>query len=451
MKAYVLPSGKRIAPFGDPVSESMIGNERLADIQRRVMGEAGLEVIFVESVAEIMDRRFVLTYDDVFFTKRVFDDLMRQAKAGAGLRCGLPAESLLVKRTRPLQKLDEAEVDGEKLALYRLYVLEGESVLGSEAELKQMMAAARPVRARFKEKVIGVPTPPNIVGYSHYEHPVTSSVVMEIGHWVHLLWANQLSIQIHWVETILGRKFWTAGKLLAAGLGGLLSGARVPGFKWSAAKNFNRIGRNCDIHPTARLEFCQLGDNVRVGAYALVRGSLLGDNVQIEDRANVIFSVIGHDCFISKNSTLVFCAGYPEGDLCINGIQCTLFGRKVAMTSLVRVVDIKAKGEIQVLHEGELQPVGTNFLGACFGHEVFAGLDVTVQSGRAVPNGTVLVKDPDSILRSIPETSPTRTPVMIEGGTTVPVPTRTVPVPTRSTKAGRTRKASRQRENKSSS
>ena len=29
MKAYVLPSGKRIVPFGDLVSESMISNERL--------------------------------------------------------------------------------------------------------------------------------------------------------------------------------------------------------------------------------------------------------------------------------------------------------------------------------------------------------------------------------------------------------------------------------------
>ena len=389
MKAYVLRTGKRIAPFGDPVSESMIGNQRLEDIQRRVFAAAGLEATYVDSPAEIQESRFALTYDDVFLTSRVFDDLLRQAKAGGSLRCGLPADSLLVRRTRPLQKLDEARVEGADLALYRLWIIEAPHPPASEAELAALLAAAQAVCVKFKEKVIEVPTPPNIVGYTHYQHPLTSSVVMQIGHWVHVLCANQLSIQIRWVESITGRKLWAAGRLLAAGLEGLLQGlqgARLPGFKWAAARNFNRIGRNCDIHPTARLEFCQLGDNVKVGAYALVRGSLLGDGVQIEDRANVIFSVIGQDCFISKNSTLVFCAGYPEGDLCINGIQCTLFGRHVAMTSIVRVVDIKAKGEIQVLHEGQLQPVGTNFLGACFGHGVFAGLYVTVQAGRAVPD-----------------------------------------------------------------
>ncbi len=421
MKAYILPSQRRIEPFGDPVGESMIGNRSLAEHQRAVLREAGLDPEFVDDPARIGEGSFLLTFDDVFFTRRVLASLLEQfEKRRTSIRCGLPAGSLLVGRTRALQDLDQADLDGESLALYRLYVVRADDPPRDRADLDRMLERAAPVRARFREKVLEIPVPPNIVGRSHFSHPLTSSVVMHIGHWVHVLWANQLSIQIRWVETILDHKLWAGRKLLTTAAASLLTGrVRLPDLKWSLAARLNRIGRGCDIHPTARVEFCQLGDDVRIGANALVRGCLVGDGAQIEDRACIVFCVIGERCFISKNSVMVFCAGYPDGDLCTNGIQCSLFGRKVAMTSLVRVIDIRAKGDIKVMHEGSLQSVGTNFLGACFGHGSFGGLDVTIQSGRTIPNGAVLVKNPAQILSKIPPDLPPGEPAWAEGGRAV--------------------------------
>lgn len=421
MKAYILATGRKISPFGDPVPEAMIGNRTLAAVQEQVLGRAGLEVVRIASAEEIEDSTFLLTYDDVFFTRRVLDDFVARARrASASLRMGLPAGSLLVRRTRALQDLDEARADGEPLALYRLYFVRGDAPPRDAGDLAARLEAALPVRARFREKVLSMPAPPHIAGFRHYQHPVTSSVVMHIDHWVHVLWANQLSIQIAWVETVLDHKLWALGKLAAGGLGALVRGRwSRAGMLWTLLGRANRKGANCFVHPTATVEGCLLGDNVSVGAYALVRGCLLGDNVTIEDRANVYFSVVGPDCFISKNSTMVFCAGYPESDLCVNGIQTCLFGRRCALTSRVWVIDLPAQGDVRVMHEGRLQPAGTKPLGACFGHGCFAGLDVTIGAGRAIPNGAVLIRPPGDILRKIPPDLPPGEPAWAEDGRAV--------------------------------
>ena len=421
MKAYILPSRLSIEPFGDPVADSMIGNRTLADHQRAVLGEAGLQPTFVDQPKEIQETRFLLTWDNVFFTRRVLESLLERFDIlGKTLRCGLPADSLLVERTRPLQRLDEIQVDGQTLALYGLYLVELDAPVSDETDLRAQLRRAIPVRARFKEKVLEIPVPSNIMGVPHLDHPLTSSVVMHIEHWVHVLWANQLSIQIRWIETILDHKLWVGSKLLGVAAASLLAGrVRLPEWKWALAAGFNRIGRNCDIHPTARLEFCQLGDNVTVGANALVRGSLIADGVQIEERACVQYSVVGRDCFVSKNSVLVLCAGYPEGDLCNNGLQCSLMGRKVALTSWLRVIDVKARGEVQVMHRGRLESVGTNFLGVCFGHGAYGGMDATVQAGRSVPNGAMLVMNPDQIIGQIPEDLPPGQPAWARDGRAV--------------------------------
>ena len=417
MKAYILPSGRKILPFGDPVSESMIGNRTLADHQERVLRRAGLEVERIGGPGEISASRFLLTYDDVFFTRRIMDDFVKQAEnSDVSIRCGLPAESLFVKRTRALQDLEERG----GLTLYRLAFIHAQKPPQTGEELSACLDAAHPVQARFKEKVMQMPAPPRISGFSHYDHPVTSSVVMHIRHWVHLLWANQLSVQIRWVETVLDHKLWTFWKMLLSGVLALFSGRwSRAGYLWTMIGRANRMGKNCFVHPTATVEGCLFGDNVNVGAYALVRGSVLGDNVTVEDRANVYFSVVGSDCFISKNSTMVFCAGYPGSDLCTNGIQACLFGRGCALTSFVRVIDIKAQGEIKVMFEGELQSAGTNLLGACFGHQSFAGLDVAIQPGREIPNGAVLVKPPGEIFHRIPADLPPGVPAWVKDGTAV--------------------------------
>ncbi len=419
MRAYILPSGVVIHPFGDPVAKSYVGNRRLEEVQEAVLRHAGLEPVRIGSADEIEERRFFLTWDDVFFTRRVMDDFARRApQAGGVLAAGLPAESLLLLRTRSLQDLKGGEIDGKSYSLFRLYFVEAEEPPRKQEQLDELLAQARPFAVRFKEKVLRMPAPPHISGFTHYQHPVTSSVVMHIRHWVHVLWANQLSVQIAWVERVLDHKLWAAGRLALAALAALVRGRfSRPAFLDTLMGKANRIGPGARVHPTATVEGCLIGRNVNIGAYALVRGCLLGDDVTIEDRANVYFSVVGSKCFISKNSTMVFCAGYPDSDLCVNGIQACLFGSRCALTSRVWVVDLRAAGETRVWHEGRLQPVENKLLGACFGHGSWAGLDVTIAQGREIPNGAMLIRPPGDILRRVPEDIPPGVPVWSVDGT----------------------------------
>ncbi len=420
IKAYILPSNKVIYPFMDPVGQSMIGNMTLAQHQQSVLERAGIETSFIKNVEEIEPGPALVTWDNVFFTTRVIRSLVAGFKTTGAIQCGLPLDSLLVKHTKALQELDTEKSGGQDLALYRLYLLEFEHSPEGPKDLNRILEKTSPFAASFKEKTIEVQVPANIMGTEYLQHPLTSSVVMHVNHWIHVLWANQLSIQIRWIETVLEHKLWTGAKCLAAATACLFTGRwNLPALKWSMAKRFNRIGKGCDIHPTALVEFSHIADGVRIGANALVRGCVVDTNTVIEDRACVQYSVVGKDCFISKNSVLVFSAGYPEGDLCGNGTQSSLFGRKVAITSWCRIIDIKAAGEVKVEHEGKLHSTGTSFLGACFGHGSYGGMDATIQAGRAVPNGAMIVKDPDQIIRSIPADLPPGRPAWARRGVAV--------------------------------
>ena len=46
-------------------------------------------------------------------------------------------------------------------------------------------------------------------------------------------------------------------------------------------------------------------------------------------------------------------------------------------------------------------------------------MDVTIQAGRELPNGTVLVKPPDEILRKVPAELKPGVPAWVEDGTLV--------------------------------
>jgi len=80
-----------------------------------------------------------------------------------------------------------------------------------------------------------------------------------------------------------------------------------------------------------------------------------------------------------------------------------------------------------VVHEGRLQSAGTGFLGACFGHGVFAGGAIVVQAGRAVPNGAVLVSPPGDTFQVIPPDLPPGEPAWAEDGRAVTARTRRKP------------------------
>jgi hypothetical protein len=400
MIAWLYRVDDPMEPFGEPARDAFIGNRRLQTWQDDACSAHGLAVRRVASAAEVPadGAACLVAPDNLWFTGRALRGFLRRTRGAREPLCAALPPCLYMERFGALQ---DAGTDGDGGHVFPLWYLPAG---GPPPE------RARPVRIPFREKQVPMAVPRHIMGFETLAHPVTTSLFMRVQHWAHVLWANILSVQVRWVEWIVAhpvRTLWRLATSLRPGRGRTF---------WAAARAFNNVGPGCDVHPTACVEGSILGRGVRIGAFSLVRGSLLGDGVVIEERANVNFSVLGDRCFVSKNSTLVACAGYAGGDLCVNGMQFCLAGHDVALTSWVRALDSRPRGEIRVMFRGALQPIGTPALGCAFGHRAYVGPDVYIQPGRIVPNDAFIVLPPGHALSRIPtDLPPGRASYVVDG------------------------------------
>ncbi|MCG3175055.1 MAG: hypothetical protein GMKNLPBB_03391 [Myxococcota bacterium] len=428
MKVYVLPSGVVISPFGDPVRDAMIGGARLEDIQRKVFGDRGLEYCPVQSLDEVREFPCFLTWDNVYTSRRAFRGFFALTEtAAADARLAIP-QSLFTSHYAAMQDNHSCvTADGKPAAAYNIWRLTAKPA--SPDELRN----ASPVVIQFKEIDYQPPVPPHIMGMEHFAYPVTTSVALHVRHWVHVLWANHMEIHVRLVERITHHKLWTAWKLLTAlfrfiwlGMRGLIRGYGLSSsfnkgaLKQAAVESFVVVGRNCEIHPGARIEFSIIGDNVKIGPETRVWGSLVGDHAVIEDKVKITHSVIGARCFVSQCSVINSCAGYPEGDMCADGMQYCLTGRRVALTGLMRPIDTRRGGGITVMFEGKPVEVGQPILGSAFGHGCFIGPDVYIMPGREIPNGAQIIKPPETILSKIPPGTDDKTIYVVHNGSLTP-------------------------------
>ncbi len=400
MRAYVISTGLRIAPFGDPGSEMPIGGLRLGVWQQRWLERFGFELVRVDDAAEIpSDAPRLVTRDHVLFTRRVLKSfLSRWKKAGRPpARVALPLDSTFVRLHSDLQSYER---DGPH-ALYDLWLLPP----GARLE------DARPLPVIFAERVLELPVPRKITGVESWSHSVTTSVCLHIHHWLHVLQANLLSLQIRWVDEVVQHPLWTAG-VLARAL--LLHRGRL---HWRIAAAANRIGRGVDIHPTARVEASFIGDGVKIGPQALVRASIVGPRAILQERVNVSFAVIGADCFVSKHSIVYATAADEAAELCMKGMQMCLVGRRAALTARASPIDVSPGKKIRVRHGERFPELELPLLGSCYGHDTFVGADVLIGPGRELPNGLRVGPRPDRVLSRIPtEIDPEAFYAVEEGG-----------------------------------
>lgn len=397
MRAFLVPVTDPIPPFGEPARDACVGGMPLHDYLAETCAALGVELVQVPDLDAIPESATpcLVLRDDLFITRRCLRGFLKAAhRGGRDARLALP-DSLLMQRYHHLQELER---DSEGRYLFDAFYL---TATPSPRARPSRWPHAEPLCPPFKERQLSVPVPRNIVGRSHHLHPVTTTVAMNIRHWVHILWANNLMPQIRLVERITSQPLATIWRLF-----GSVGLSRTRMFE-RAMHRFSYRGPGCRVHPTARVELSVLGPGVEIGAFALVRGSLLGAGTIVEDRANVCFSSLASTSFVSRNSTLIACAGYPEADLCVNGMQFCLAGRHTALTSFVRPLDMRYRDDVSVLAGDRLVPLPGHVLGSCFGHGVFVGPDIAIQAGRAIPCGAVIVPEPGTLLGRVPSSWPT--------------------------------------------
>jgi UDP-3-O-[3-hydroxymyristoyl] glucosamine N-acyltransferase len=164
--------------------------------------------------------------------------------------------------------------------------------------------------------------------------------------------------------------------------------------KWKVLRQLNRIGRNCDIHPTAYIEGSTIGDNVTVGAGSVIRLSLIGEGTGIGSNTTIECSVIGNGCALDSMSGAFGSVLYPGTATSAKLIYLSLCGRNSFLADGVILTDFRFDGKnVTVMKDSAAIDTGNVGLGVCLGHGVYLGAGCVVAPGRAVANGMRLVPD----------------------------------------------------------
>jgi carbonic anhydrase/acetyltransferase-like protein (isoleucine patch superfamily) len=382
VKVYVEPSHRRIAPFDDPPSEVLIANRTLGDWQARMFRHAGLTVV------DRLDPPCLVVPDTLFTTGEV---LHRFAVGAAGQNAVLVlAESLFGRNTTHVQPGVHEVVGGWRFDAVRF-------VSGGDEP-------AQPVVIDPEEKRLPLRLPPQFGGPTEIALP--RHPVMTVHHWVHILWANQAagSLEVRSVPRWKGilRLIWAFLRCWSFN-------------KWRVLSKLNTIGRNCDIHPTAVIEGSTLGDGVSVGPHARILFSRIGDGASILSGAEVEVSTVGEGATVGERSGLRLCVLYPEVFTSQFLMQSCVLGRGTLTVAGSFSIDLNFDREVRVSLDGELHDTGTRFLGSAFGHGCRIGTGVWLASGRAIPNGAVVVRDSRGVIAKVPETAAGGPMVTVDG------------------------------------
>ena len=400
LHSYVLESGRRVAPFGDAPGDTRILNRSLRERQEEALTLAGVAApTAVTSLAQVDAFPCVVVADYTWFTRTLLEDFLVQARTSvASTRCAIAA-SVFVEATASLQDLDRFP-DADGGAAYDLWYLTG-PVSDPDALRELPPLAVDPDETveepRLPPKFVNEHTPTRVA--------VTSRGAIHVTHWALILRANLAAFVSTLKDLWERRPVYIVLRFIADRLFGRFRRVRL-----------SRVGKGCEIHPTAVVEGSWIGDNVKIGAGAIIQGSVIGNDAIIEEAAVVELSTLGHRTWIGRN-TVMFMSVMYDGVFSGHRLtQACLFGHDVTTTGGGYLIDLNFNGPVKVLKDGAVVDSGTNFLGVCLGHRVTMGTGMWIHGGREVPNDTFLIRDPADVIVKIPTEVEPGQPMTLEYG-----------------------------------
>jgi len=374
MKAYMAQSNKKLEPFGDSPRDCLISNRKLSEIQEQVLQSLGIELKIIPDAARIEDPdEHIVLGDSLFFTKELMKEFIARSRSLKGCTtCALKPGLVTLHSMVPTQ---DVKIYADRVE-YALHYMPAQKLRGEPV----------PVVIDPEQFSQIVPMPEHIRGPQPYHMPLTDTLLVQIDHWTNL-WAANMATRLAEVARLMKspkpKLLWLA--LRARSLN-----------KWRVLHQVNKIGKNCDIHPTAYIEGSTIGDNVIIGAGSVVRlsvigaGSALGSNVAIES------SILGAECTINSGCTVFFSVLYPHAVSSSRLLLTSTCGRNTFISDLAGLADFRFDGKrIEVMKNGVPVNIGVINLGACLGHDVYLGGGCGVSPAAAIPNGLrILPKKP---------------------------------------------------------
>ncbi|UCG83139.1 MAG: hypothetical protein JSW38_13395, partial [Dehalococcoidia bacterium] len=332
----------------------------------------GMDVRSTPTAAQIEDPgEHIILEDSLFFTKELLQKFIAESRrhrssSVCALKPGLVTHSTMVP-TQDVRKHDDR-------VEYGLRYLPARESRGEAAPV-----VIDP--EQFSERV---PLPKHICGRSELRIPVTDTLIVQVDHWANLWAAN------------IGSLLAEAARLRNATRPHLLRLALQARSlnKWKILRQLKRIGKNCDIHPTAYIEGSTIGDNVTVGAGSVIRLSFIGDGTAIGSNATIECSIVGNGCALDSMSGAFGSVLYPGTATSAKLIYLSLCGLNSFLADGVYLSDFRFDGKnVTVMKDGAVIDTGNIGLGVCLGHGVYLGAGCVIDPGRAVPSGMRLVPD----------------------------------------------------------
>lgn len=292
MKAYMIKSDKRIEPFGDHPGDCLITNRRLREIQEEVLKDLGLKLITTTSTPGVIQEEesgeHIIFDDSLLFTKELLQEFINSSKKLK--RCTICALKPGLFTLRSVIVTQQVQLYADRIEYGLQY-----------APVRQDRGEPISVVIDPEQFVEAVPFPEHVFGVPEFLTPMTDKVLVQINHWVNLWWGSGL------LSLSKAARIRKAPKLRLM----LLALKARSINQWNVARRLNEIGRNCDIHPTAYIEFSTIGNNVTVGAGSVIRNSMIGDYTYIQNNATVYFSTLGERCHIHNGTVIYASVLYP--------------------------------------------------------------------------------------------------------------------------------------------
>lgn len=419
-RVVVLATNTVIQAFGDHAKDVLFTNQSVRDWQISACASAKFEFTEAGNVeeafallSEITDQPRVLMLDRHYITEKALKDFIKAARNTTNELSRLAfSVNCSVDYTRPLQSVNqEADLVEHDIFLFRESprAPSGDDL---EAWLTTLRAQATSVEVPKREIVFDIPLPTIGEGKRNYlKYPITSTIVVSVEHWVHVLWLNQLAFGIWLAEALRKRPLWILWRAITA-------------FSFNIEVILSRFvqrARTAKIHPTAYVSGSVIEAGAYIGPHATVRNSYIGAGAHIQDHAVILNSVVGENNLIIENTFLVSSMSYPDATVGNYKLQLSLLGRGSYINAWAGFVDAKFIGSIKVEHKGELVSTERSFLGSVVGHRAKIAAKVLIHPGREVPNDTVVVMRPDEVISVIPDKIEPQVPMVRDQGTLVPL------------------------------
>ncbi len=381
MKAYMVKTNIRIEPFDEHPENCLIANRNLHSLQEEALASESISLMPVTDLTSIKDEEEHITfYDYLYFTPEILNEFISRSRA-----LGCRTVAALKRGTSTLRTIAATQsVDNQEDYIgYCLSYVPPES---------RRNGGAQPVVIDPDQMFEFVPMSKHLFGESEYRVPLTDRLIVQVEHWSNL-WAANIATLLAELARLKRRPklnlLWLALKARSFN-------------QWNVLHQANRIGRRCDIHPTAYIEGSTIGDNVKIGAMAIVRESIIGNNCYIANNAEVELSVIGDGSVLQGGTVVQYSVLYPGAFTFAKGINASFLGRDTFIGDGATLCDFRFdSSSVTVLKDSKMIDTGNTFLGACLGHGAYLGSGCIVAPGRTIPNGARITPENSRLIQKL--------------------------------------------------